>query len=190
MLIDLGVNSRAVYEEDFEKPFLETSSNFYRVESQEFIASNSCSDYMRKAEARIKEELERVAHYLDPSTEPKIKEVVERELVALHMKTLIEMEHSGIISMLRDDKVEDLKRMYNLFGRVSNGHSLMREFLSNYIKETGKALIMDEEKQKDHLALIQALLDVKDKYDRLLTNAFSNDKQFTQSLNQVTSLPK
>lgn len=48
MLIDLGVNSRAVYEEDFEKKFLESSSAFYRVESQEFIASNSCSDYMRK----------------------------------------------------------------------------------------------------------------------------------------------
>ncbi len=26
------------------------------------------------------------------------------------------MEHSGIISMLRDNKIEDLKRMYNLFG--------------------------------------------------------------------------
>jgi cullin 3 len=48
MLIDLGVNSRSVYEDDFEKPFLETSANFYRVESQEFIASNSCSDYMKK----------------------------------------------------------------------------------------------------------------------------------------------
>ena len=50
MLIDLGVNSRSVYEDDFEKSFLETSSNFYRVESQEFIASNSCADYMKKAE--------------------------------------------------------------------------------------------------------------------------------------------
>lgn len=48
MLIDLGINSRAVYEEDFEKQFLETSSNFYRLESQDFISSNSCSDYMKK----------------------------------------------------------------------------------------------------------------------------------------------
>lgn len=48
MLVELGVNSRNVYEEDFEKPFLETSAAFYRVESQEFIASNSCSDYMKK----------------------------------------------------------------------------------------------------------------------------------------------
>lgn len=48
MLIDLGVNSRAVYEEDFEKPFLDTSSSFYRLESQDFIATNSCSEYMKK----------------------------------------------------------------------------------------------------------------------------------------------
>ncbi len=48
MLIDLGINSRSVYEEDFEKQFLETSASFYRLESQDFITSNSCSDYMKK----------------------------------------------------------------------------------------------------------------------------------------------
>eukprot|EP01114_Cavostelium_apophysatum_P003635 TRINITY_DN1368_c0_g1_i2.p1 TRINITY_DN1368_c0_g1~~TRINITY_DN1368_c0_g1_i2.p1 ORF type:complete len:736 (-),score=233.08 TRINITY_DN1368_c0_g1_i2:74-2281(-) len=184
MLIDLGINSRTVYEDDFEKSFLESSSNFYRMESQDFIAVNSCSDYMRKVEARIKEELERVAHYLDQSTEPKIKEVVERELIATHMKTLAEMEASGIISMLRDDKVEDLKRMYNLFGRVTNGHSTMRDMMSHYVRDTGKSLINDEEKQKDHISLVQSLLDLKDKYDRLMTSAFGGDKLFTQSLNQ------
>lgn len=89
MQVDLGVNGRAVYEEDFEKPFLESSANFYRVESQEFIA-NSCADYMKKVDARLKEELNRVNHYLDASTEPKIREVVERELITVHMKTLVE----------------------------------------------------------------------------------------------------
>jgi cullin 3 len=95
------------------------------------------------------------------------------------------MEHSGLVSMLRDDKIDDLKRMYNLFGRVANGHALMREIMSNYIKETGKALIMDEEKQKEHLVLVQKLLDLKDKCDKLLSAAFSNDKLFTQAVNQV-----
>ena len=55
MLIDLGINSRIVYEEDFEKQFLETSANFYRLESQEFIAANSCSDYMKKVCFRHRE---------------------------------------------------------------------------------------------------------------------------------------
>ena len=31
MLMVLGIDSRAVYEEDFEKPFLEQSAEFYRV---------------------------------------------------------------------------------------------------------------------------------------------------------------
>lgn len=43
---------------------------------------------------------------------------------------------SGLVSMLRDDKLEDLSRMYTLFGRVANGHALMREVISAYIKDT------------------------------------------------------
>jgi len=185
MLVDLGINSKTVYEEDFEKPFLETSSNFYRQESQEFIVSNSCSDYMKKAEVRIKEELERVNHYMDQSTELKLKDVVEKELISTHMKTLVDMEQSGCISMLRDNKVEDLRRMYMLFGRVAGGHAIMTEVMSRYIKETGKALIEDEEKQKDHLQLVQSLLEMKDKYDKVLSTALGNDKMFSQSMNQA-----
>lgn len=185
MLIDLGVNSRTVYEDDFEKHFLETSATFYRVESQEFISSNSASDYMKKVSGRIKEEMERVAHYLDASTEPKIKEVVERELIAAHMKTLIEMEGSGCISMLKDDKLDDLSRMYNLFARVSNGLSFMREKISNFVRETGKGLVTDPEKNKNPQLYVQSLLDLKDKYDRLLTGAFANDKNFQHAINQA-----
>ena len=48
MLVDLGVNTRTVYEEDFEIFFLETSANFYRIESNAFVTSNSCADYLKK----------------------------------------------------------------------------------------------------------------------------------------------
>eukprot|EP01116_Phalansterium_solitarium_P016027 TRINITY_DN3623_c0_g1_i1.p1 TRINITY_DN3623_c0_g1~~TRINITY_DN3623_c0_g1_i1.p1 ORF type:complete len:724 (-),score=229.24 TRINITY_DN3623_c0_g1_i1:473-2644(-) len=183
MLIDLGINSRSVYEDDFERPFLDESASFYRLESQEFITGNSCSDYMRKVEARLKEEVDRVKHYLDQSTEPKIRGVVEQELIANHLKTLIEMESSGMIFMLKEDKVEDLHRMFQLFGRVTTGHAQMREIMGGHVQDTGKGLIMDEEKQKDHLALVQTLLEMKDKYDRLLVSAFNNDKPFMQTLN-------
>lgn len=98
------------------------------------------------------------------------------------------MENSGCIAMLRDDKIEDLKRMYKLFGCVVNGHNIMREIITKYIKETGESLIMDEEKQKEHLQLIQSLLDMKDKYDKLLSVAFNGDKSFIQAINQVLLL--
>jgi len=48
MLLDLGVNSRTVYEEDFEKHFLEESVVFYKRESGHFISSNTCSEYLQK----------------------------------------------------------------------------------------------------------------------------------------------
>jgi len=185
MLIDLGVNSRSVYEEDFEKHFLETSSNFYKAESQEFISTNSASDYMKKVSTRIREEMDRVAHYLDSSTEFKIKEVVERELIAAHMKTLIEMEGSGCIALLADDKTEDLGRMYNLFARVSNGLEYMKDKIATFVKETGKKMVVDPNKQKNPDQYVQSLLDLKDKYDKLLAQAFNNDKTFQHSINQA-----
>ena len=102
------MNSRRVYEKYFEEAFLESTATFYRIESQEFIASNSCPDYMRKVEARRQEELDRVRHYLDASSEPKVREVVEEELIANHTRALIEMEGSGLIPMLRDDQVDGM----------------------------------------------------------------------------------
>jgi cullin 3 len=73
---------------------------------------------MRKAEHRLSEEHERASHYLDRSSEPRLKEVVERELIAAHMRTLAEMPHSGVVPMMDDDRIEDLRRAYELFRRV------------------------------------------------------------------------
>merc|ERR1719234_3112494 len=114
----LGVESRSVYEEDFEKPFLEQSAEFYRLESQKFLAENSTSVYINKVEARIEEEAERARHYLDPSTEPEIIAVLEQELIQKHMKTIVEMQNSGAVHMLKNDKKDDLLCMYKLFARV------------------------------------------------------------------------
>lgn len=37
MLMVLGINSRSVYEEDFERPFLQQSAEFYRVSWQKLL---------------------------------------------------------------------------------------------------------------------------------------------------------
>lgn len=61
------------------------------MESQKFLAENSASVYIKKVEARICEESERAKHYLDESTEPRIVEVIEEELIKIHMKTIVEV---------------------------------------------------------------------------------------------------
>nr|DBA26014.1 TPA: hypothetical protein GDO54_010327 [Pyxicephalus adspersus] len=115
MLMILGLEGRSVYEEDFEAPFLEMSAEFFQMESQKFLAENSASVYIKKVEARINEEIERVMHCLDKSTEEPIVKVVERELISKHMKTIVEMENSGLVHMLKNGKTEDLKSRFDRF---------------------------------------------------------------------------
>lgn len=50
MLTVLGIDSRWVYEEDFERPFLTQSASFYKMESQKFLSENNASVYIKKVE--------------------------------------------------------------------------------------------------------------------------------------------
>jgi cullin 3 len=86
----------------------------------------SLLDYMRKAEKRLAEEAHRVTLYLSPGTEPKLKHLSETELITLHARTLVEMDGSGSICLMRDDKIDDLKRMYTLFSRVPSTLDILR----------------------------------------------------------------
>ncbi|KAF5287723.1 hypothetical protein FQA39_LY15743 [Lamprigera yunnana] len=184
MLMVLGINSRIVYEEDFERPFLQQSAEFYKVESQKFLAENSASVYIKKVEARINEESERAKHYLDESTESRIVEVVEEELIKKHMKTIVEMENSGVVHMLKNQKTEDLACMYKLFGRVADGLKTMADCVSHYLREQGKALVQEEEHQPptNAITFVQSLLDLKDRFDHFLINSFASDKIFKQMI--------
>jgi len=137
MLMTLGIESRNVYYEDFEEPFLLQSAEFYRRESQNFLSENSASVYIRKVDDRIREESERANHYLDKSTEPRIVKVLEDELISAHMKTIVEMENSGVYHMLKHDKHEDLSYMYKLFHRVVNGLQTIADCMSSYLREQG-----------------------------------------------------
>ncbi|KAF9625970.1 hypothetical protein IFM89_028356 [Coptis chinensis] len=180
MLMDLG---SSVYQEYFEKHFLGVSSNFYSVESQRFIECCDCGEYLKKAEIRLNEEMERVSHYLIARTEGKITNVVEKEMIANHMQRLVHMENSGLIKMLVDDKYEDLGRMYSLFCRVADGLSTLKDVLTSHLRETGKELVTDPERSKDPVDFVQRLLDEKDKYDKIIGLAFNNDKTFLNALN-------
>lgn len=180
MLMDLGPS---VYQEDFEKPFLKVSADFYRGESQQFIECCDCGDFLKKAERRLNEEIERVSHYLDANSEAKITNVVETEMIKCHIQTLVHMDNSGLVNMIVDDKYEDLGRMYSLFGRVHNGLSIIRDVMTSHIRDTGKQLVTDPERLKDPVDFVQRLLDEKDKHDKIISLAFSNDKMFQNALN-------
>lgn len=183
MLMILGIDSRTVYEEDFEKPFLDQSAEFYRLESQKFLAENSASVYIKKVEARINEEAERATHYLDKTTEDPVVRVLEEELISKHMKTIVEMENSGVVHMLENNKTDDLACMYKLFFRVSNGLRTMCNCINQYLREQGRALVIEEaEEGKNAITYVQNLLDLNDRFNHFLHESFNEDKMFKQMI--------
>ncbi|XP_076935501.1 cullin-3A-like [Bidens hawaiensis] len=182
MLMDLG---SSVYQQDFEQSFLDLSANFYRGESQQFIECCDCGEYLKKAEKRLNEEIDRVTHYLDAESEVKITNVVEKEMIESQMNRLVHMENSGLVNMIVDDKYDDLARIYNLFRRVPNGLTLIRDVMTSHIRETGKQLVIDPERVKDPVEFVQRLLEEKDKHDKIINLAFNNDKTFQNALNSA-----
>ncbi|UXI20421.1 synapsin [Sarcoptes scabiei] len=182
MLIHLGISHRAVYEEDFEQHFLEKSAEFYNLESQKFLEEDNASVYIRKVDQRINEEAERARHYLDASTEAIIVKVVELELITKHMKTIVEMENSGVVHMLEYQKIGDLARMYKLFSRVENGLKTIITAVSSHLRQEGKSLVTDDGNKEDPISFINALLDLKERYDVFLKCSFNNDKEFLKMI--------
>ncbi|XP_026326666.1 cullin-3 isoform X2 [Hyposmocoma kahamanoa] len=178
MLMVLGINSRVVYEEDFEKPFLHQSAEFYRMESQKFLAENSAAVYIARVEARISEEAERARHYLDETTEPRVVAVLEHELIERHMKTIVEMENSGVVHMLLHTRTSELACVYKLLSRVPDGLRTVADAVSAHLREQGRALVTDTHHNTNAIAFVQNLLDLKDRFDHFLHNSFNNDKIF------------
>jgi len=84
--------------------------------------------------------------------------------------------------MLCSDKYEDLGRMYNLFRRVPDGLSKIRDVMTSHIRESGKQLFTDPERLKDPVEYVQNLLDEKDKYEKIINLEFSNDQLFQNAL--------
>eukprot|EP00164_Ancoracysta_twista_P002994 GFYU01003990.1.p1 GENE.GFYU01003990.1~~GFYU01003990.1.p1 ORF type:complete len:730 (-),score=273.89 GFYU01003990.1:441-2630(-) len=176
-----------VYIQDFEDTFLVETSSFYKAESQKWVEQDSFPDYMKKAEERIKNETERVKHYLHSTTEEKLLLVVDTELLVEHQAKLLEKEKSGCVALLNDDKKDDISRMYRLFNRLTNGLQPIAAIVKQHITEAGLALVKEFQTQEnvDQIAYIERLLEMHDKYSDLVTVCFSGHAVFHKAMKEA-----
>jgi len=98
---------------------------------------------------------------------------------------------SGLKYMLTNDKMDDLTRMFQLFRRVDPDHRILTNGLSAHIQAIGKeinaSVIQPSAKGKEAepavqetgitsaLKWVELVLDLKMKYDNILTEAFGNE---------------
>ena len=184
--IDNAENSN-VYERDFADTFLGRTQEFYQMESSEYLAVNSASDYVDKAKRRLEEEKLRVlALALPPSTVDELQEILQTELIQRHAKTLVTMENSGFAVLLKDEtKITAMGDMYDLFAKVPSSVGDLRNALCETVKKDGKALISDQERgASDPSTFVKGVLKMNERYNSIVDQSFRGEAKAKKRLKQ------
>lgn len=125
------------YRQEFERYFITFTEAYYKNESDAFVSQNTTTDYMKKAETRLKEEEERVELYLHSSTRVKLVPSCENVLVR---------RHAGIMwddfqNLLDKNASDDLYRTYTLLSRIPEGLEPLRQKFEAHVKRSGLAAV-------------------------------------------------
>ncbi|XVE73270.1 hypothetical protein DITRI_Ditri11bG0103800 [Diplodiscus trichospermus] len=194
IFVEIGMGQMDRYEEDFEADMLEDTGAYYSRKASSWIEEDSCPDYMLKAKC-LKKERDRVSHYLHSSSETKLSEKVQHELLVAYANRLLEKEHSGCRALLRDDKVEDLSRMYRLYCKIPRGLDPVANIFKQHITAEGTALVQQAEDATSNQAsnapgmqeqvLIRKIIELHDKYMAYVTDCFQNHTLFHKALKEA-----
>ncbi|XP_027941382.1 cullin-1-like [Vigna unguiculata] len=181
--IDFGETSK--YQQDFEVHLLEDTADYYKSKATKWIEIDSCPDYMLKVEDCLRRERDRVAHYLHCSTEPKLVEKVQHELLVTHANQLLEKENSGCHALLKDNKVDDLSRMYRLYHEIPKGLDPVANVFKQHITGEGTSLIQQTEEAARNQVLVRKFIELHDKYMAYVNDCFMNHALFHKALKEA-----
>ncbi|KAJ7834545.1 Cullin [Mycena olivaceomarginata] len=128
-----------VYEKHFEERFLEETQRHYKAlpnaDGAEGSGSSSHSEYLKSVEAHLQEEEERVMGYLGAETRKKLDEVILRP----HVPRI----HRAFQPLLDSDADEDLKRLYKLLERITEGPKPLQYQFEKHVKDAGLGAIQE-----------------------------------------------
>lgn len=194
------IESEKVYLTSFEGEFLRASAEFYAAEANRLLRQCDAATYLRKADKRLHEEYSRSHDTLSTLTEPKIRAVVEKQLIANNIKEVMEMDGSGLRFMLDNDRFNDLKLVYRLITRVDPEKTDLKTMLCARLVELGKEInrsvvspvaaaetseVAKSTSSDDKAASsatatairwVDSVIALKDKYERIWSSSLESDK--------------
>ncbi|CAI0413509.1 unnamed protein product [Linum tenue] len=202
IFVEIGMGQMDCYEVDFEAPMLEDTGVYYSHKASNWIVDDSCPAYMLKSEECLKKERDRVAHYLHSSSETKLVEKVQHELLVNFSTQLLDKENSGCRALLRDDKVDDLSRMYRLYHKIPKGldpvATIFKQVLIMYILQhiTAEGMLLVQQAEDtasnqptsggvQEQVLIRKVIELHDKYLAYVSDCFQNHTLFHKAMKEA-----
>jgi len=172
-----------VYKQYFEEDFLKRTEDYYAKESATFLEENQVTEYMKKALNRLEQESRRVQAYLHESTRDSLAKKCEDVLIEAHKERL----HGEFQPLLDTEKTEDLRRMYELSTRITDGLVPLRALLEKHVTQQGLAAVerIENPAAPDVKVFVDCLLSVHKKYTEMVRKAFDNDATFVAAMDRA-----
>ncbi|KAG8984440.1 hypothetical protein FRB95_009792 [Tulasnella sp. JGI-2019a] len=180
-----------VYKEHYETPFIDATERYYKQESDAFLTNNSISEYLKKAEERLKEEEDRVERVMNTITRKSLIGKCEAVLIREHSEKM----WNDFQNLLDFDKDEDLQRMYALLARIPEGLEPLRKKFEEHVKKAGLAAVAKltgdgaagaaAATEVEPKAYVDALLEVHKKNQETVNRSFKGEAGFVASLDRA-----
>ncbi|KAH6898409.1 Cullin [Thelonectria olida] len=187
----------------FEPRFLDNSRAFYTGECDRLLRESDAGTWLRHTQRRLTEEVDRCGTTIEPETGQKVSKTIEETLIVAHLSDFLAMEGSGLKWMVDNDKVDELSILYQLISRVDEKKTALRDILQRRVVELGleiekslkntdfsmahgegeeagegdraKALNPAAQQTAAAVKWVDDVLQLKDKFDNLLTHCFQDD---------------
>ncbi|KAI9911882.1 hypothetical protein PsorP6_009299 [Peronosclerospora sorghi] len=190
----MGMKSLDVYQSCFEADLVTSSATYYARKSKGWLGDDSTPVYLQKVDDALQQERTRVQTYLHPSTEPKLVKELEHVLLEAAQKELIERENSGVIALLKNDKLDDLARMYRLFARLKHGLEPIATLVQQHITAVGNDIVAKRANAvasgnirdpSSDPAFIKDILAIHDKFRSIVNEQFAGNSLFQKALKEA-----
>ena len=173
-----------IYRENFERAYIEATEQFYAFKAPEQLEMNGVQNYMRYAEAKLREEELRAQKYLEScGGSTSVQNLVDScvsVLVTAHKETIL----SECAGMIRNNETEKLQMMFKLMDRVpGEGIGPMLGDLETHIFEDGIADMVESAEviTNDSEKYVERLLMLFRRYSTVVREAFRDDPRFLTS---------
>ena len=125
-----------LYLTEFEPAYLSATREFYRAEGISLMQDSDAGTFCRHAMRRASEEQDRCRSTLSALTSPKVKVVVDEELIKSNIGSVINMP-SGVNHMLDNDRMGELQLVYELISRVDPKKEELKKAVQKRIVDLG-----------------------------------------------------
>ncbi|XP_077664952.1 cullin-5 isoform X3 [Eretmochelys imbricata] len=128
-----------IYRDNFEKAYLDSTERFYRTQAPSYLQQNGVQNYMKYADAKLKEEEKRALRYLETRRECNSVEALMECCVNALVTSFKETILAECQGMIKRNETEKLHLMFSLMDKVPNGIEPMLKDLEEHIVSAGLA---------------------------------------------------